>query len=525
MSEALQLLYLSAVKFFPKLRSWRTDDSGNVAILFGLLAIPLFGVMGLAVDMGRSYHVGVHTQGALDSAALAAGRVAQVEKTNMIDKASKAAGAYYDQAKPTDVVKTSIVFSPNSQNTEFTVTAMSWVRTPFLSILKYVPGAYEAALPDAPDGCKDSAFACIKLVSTATAQICLNCSSDEGTNIELSMMLDVTGSMDGDKIKDLKLAAKDLIDIVVWDDQSKWTSRVALVPFAPAVNVGSYFTKITGLSDRPDNDGSSSQNINYPASCLNGNGSVKTNCSNSKGQATYNKVGYIAKYAPCVVEREGNGLSIFSGLLTLGQFTDATPGSLLGAYLPAWNVARSKDSDSTEQMLTTCVPGATIVPLTKDRVALKASVDALQASGTTAGQLGTAFAWYMLSPNWGKVWPAASQPTPYGTANVKKIALLMTDGEYNTLQGNQYSDGSSEATKALNNAKTLCTNMKRKLSSSDPNIEIYTVGFKLTTSASKAMLKSCATDADHYYETSTGDALRQAFRDIALKISKLRLTN
>ena len=29
---------------------------------------------------------------------------------------------------------------------------------------------------------------------------------------------------------------------------------------------------------------------------------------------------------------------------------------------------------------------------------------------------------------------------------------------------------------------------------SDPNIEIYTVGFKLTTKASKAMLKNCATE-------------------------------
>jgi hypothetical protein len=312
---------------------------------------------------------------------------------------------------------------------------------------------------------------------------------------------------------------------VVWDDQSKWTSKVALVPFASAVNVGPYFTKITGLSDRPDNDGASNKNIHYPDSCLDANGNVASNCSNSKGQQTYDKVGYIAKYATCVVEREGNGLSIFSGLLTLGQFTDEAPGSLLGAYLPAWNVARSKDSDSSEQMLSTCAPGAAIVPLTKDRGKLKASVDALQAGSPTAGQLGTAFAWYMLSPNWRTVWPAESQPTPYGTAKVKKITLLMTDCEYNTLQGNQYSDGSSEATKALDNAKTLCTNMKRKLSSSDPNIEIYTVGFKLTTSASKAMLKSCATDAAHYYETSTGDALKQAFRDIALKISKLRLTN
>jgi uncharacterized protein YegL len=51
-------------------------------------------------------------------------------------------------------------------------------------------------------------------------------------------VLDVTGLMSGQKIADLKLAAKDLIDIVVWEDQSKYTSKVALVPFSEAVNVG-----------------------------------------------------------------------------------------------------------------------------------------------------------------------------------------------------------------------------------------------------------------------------------------------
>ncbi len=51
------------------------------------------------------------------------------------------------------------------------------------------------------------------------------------------MMLDVTGSMAGQKLQDLKDAAKDLIDIVVWEDQSKFTSKVALVPFSEDVRL------------------------------------------------------------------------------------------------------------------------------------------------------------------------------------------------------------------------------------------------------------------------------------------------
>ena len=58
--------------------------------------------------------------------------------------------------------------------------------------------------------------------------------SSGGTNVETSLMLDVTGSMcqPCTKIDAVKSAAKDLIDIVVWADQSKYYSRVALAPFA-----------------------------------------------------------------------------------------------------------------------------------------------------------------------------------------------------------------------------------------------------------------------------------------------------
>jgi Flp pilus assembly protein TadG len=492
-------------------RRLRANTSGNVAMMFGLLVIPLIGAIGLAIDMGRTYHVAVHTQGALDAAALAAGRVAQIEKTDTTIKASKAASAYFDQTKPTDVVQSNIVFAPNSQQTEFTVTATSWVRTPFLSVLKlFVPRGSDT---DAPTACKDSYYACTKVISTATAQICLNCSdigggnADDGTNLEIAMMLDVTGSMAGDKIVDLQIAAKDLIDIVVWGDQSKYTSKVALAPFAPAVNVGDYFTKITGKSDQEDNDGSSSKNIHYPSHCFNAKGNIMSNCSSKDGQKTYNKPKYIAKYAKCVVERTH----------VQTRYADDTPDDDK-TWLPTWN-------DAQDTMSTTCDPSAKIVPLTSDRTQLKDAIDGFKANGTTAGHLGTAFAWYLLSPNWSNVWPVESTPAPYGTPKLKKIAVLMTDGEYNTLLGEQYSDGSAKATEALNHAKSLCSAMKRKVQPGDPNIEIYTVGFKLTTKASKAMLENCATSKDHYYETSSGDGLKAAFRDIALKISRLRLTN
>ncbi|WP_438877115.1 hypothetical protein, partial [Bacillus cereus group sp. BC6] len=64
-----------------------------------------------------------------------------------------------------------------------------------------------------------------------------------------AMMLDITGSMRGQKLTDMKAAASDLLNIVVWTDQSKFTSKVAIVPFAYDVRLpAAAFKKATGTT-------------------------------------------------------------------------------------------------------------------------------------------------------------------------------------------------------------------------------------------------------------------------------------
>jgi len=55
-------------------------------------------------------------------------------------------------------------------------------------------------------------------------------------------------------------------------------------------------------------------------------------------------------------------------------------------------------------------------------------------------------------------------------------------------------------------------------------ITVYTVGFALgKNSTASQTLSQCATDASMAYTPESGAELQQAFRDIALKISRLRL--
>jgi hypothetical protein len=92
---------------------------------------------------------------------------------------------------------------------------------------------------------------------------------------------------------------------------------------------------------------------------------------------------------------------------------------------------------------------------------------------------------------------------------VRKIAVLMTDGQYNK---QYYGPGSTSQ------ARTMCGNMKAQ------GIEVYTIGFQVSGTAQATLRDYCATDSSHHYDATSGDELRQAFRDIALRLAQLRLS-
>jgi hypothetical protein len=168
------------------------------------------------------------------------------------------------------------------------------------------------------------------------------------------------------------------------------------------------------------------------------------------------------------------------------------------------------------------------MPLTSDKSSLLAKVDKLSAAGGTAGHLGTAWVWYALSPNWSSIWPFASAPAAYGSADLQKIAILMTDGEYNTQYdsngvGVDYNAYPScpDAANGCSTAQTraLCSAMKAK------GIVVYTIGFQLGGNQTAIdTLNQCATEAGKVYTADDGDQLKQAFRDIAIKLTSLYLS-
>lgn len=453
------------------LRGLARDERGVVVIWFALTISAVLGLVGGAVDYGRATLARERLQSAVDSAVLAAARVWQIEADMAV--AEEKARAHFDGNMPTGVQAAVTSFVPDLTEMTFTMTATGYVSTPFLSLMRSTGFTF-----------------------TTRGQALIAGGGNAGTNLEVSLMLDVTGSMGGTKIADLKLAAKDLIDIVIWDDQSEYTSRVALAPFSAAVNVGPTLG---------------------PHVAFNPSSSLSFRLQSGSTSTRYRTNNY------CVTERVGGN-----------KFTDAAP-------VGTDRIPRLYMSSSSSA----CAPNVAVVPLSSNKTTLKSTIDSFGASGVTSGHLGTAWAWYMLSPTWWSQVPATvypnSRPSPYamisqvgekGQPLLKKIAVLMTDGDYNEQYCNSTTSGTAGASitdreagssgancyspngNSRTQAAALCTAMKAA------GVTVYTVGFGLGSSGTQVtLLQNCASEPHMFYNTQSGDELRNAFRHIATSIA------
>lgn len=319
-------------------------------------------------------------------------------------------------------------------------------------------------------------------------------------DVEVSLVLDITGSMNtGSRIVDLRAAAIELVDIIVQDIQDPFYSKVSLVPYASGVNVGAYANQVRGII--------TPGTCNYPAAPI---------CEEYRFREAQNSTFKTYDVSTCVTERSGPHLS-----------TDAAPNlAPLGTLYPPPGTYNP-------------CPSATIMPLTSNKTALTTAINALTAAGSTAGQIGVAWGWYMISPNFGYLWPAANRPADYGAVTlgqeVLKVVIIMTDGEFNTIYhsgvnaSNSLTPGSGALSYKINQpgtngsafdqANALCTAMKAQ------GIKVYTVGLELGAFPdAEAFVSNCATDAEHVYLPDSGTELKQAFRDIARQVSNLRIS-
>lgn len=229
------------------------------------------------------------------------------------------------------------------------------------------------------------------------------------------------------------------------------------------------------------------------------------------------------------------------GVTTYRVSTCASERTGLEAYTDAAPTSSARVGRSYTDSGNPC-PSATIMPLSSSRTDLKSAINGLKDDGSTAGQIGLAWGWYLVSPNFTSLWTGSSAPAAYDPQKTLKVVILMTDGEFNTpfcqdVIAKNAGNGSGGASSHINcnatngnafsQSESLCNGMR------DQGVIVYTVGFNLGANPSTGgagvdtaieVLRTCATNENtHFFNANSGSDLKDAFKAIGRDITRLRI--
>ncbi|MGH1413688.1 MAG: pilus assembly protein TadG-related protein [Pelagimonas sp.] len=236
----------------------------------------------------------------------------------------------------------------------------------------------------------------MSLLGVDTLQAAGRATAEHGlTKIEISLVLDVSGSMGGNKIRQLRDAAKGFVDLMLPEDGSDMVS-ISVVPYNATVNLGDTISQYFNLND-----------VHDYSSCA----TFETSDFTSTAVDPSEELGRLAHFDPYNY-RSSDG-QISSPWCATGN-TSAM-------------IAHSSDADS-----------------------LKAHIDSLNAGGNTAIDLGMKWGAALLDPAArpavqalsvaGYVAPEhSSRPAAYADNETLKFVVVMTDGQ-NTTQFDLKSD-------------------------------------------------------------------------------------
>lgn len=439
---------------YNKVAAFKQNEKGSIIPLTAIMLTTLGLAAGAAVDYSRYSKAKTIMDTALDAAILDAGvRLGQGEPVNQAfeDRFNEffnvnitGRGGFSDNFEI-------VSFSADAATGKVTASAAADVDTTLMRI---------------------GGFDTMQVASTSGGVF-------EQNETEVTIMLDVTGSMRGSKIRALRDAASQAVDILLPQGVNTRNTRVGIVPYASSVNADQYAARAT----------------------MN-NASVQIASTDAFANSSFN-----VPTNECVTGRGGRDVA------TDTSYQTAPVGS-------------DKRSIQNDRAFFRC-PDSKIMPLTNDAGALKSEINGMAANGYTAGHLGIAWSYYMLSPKWNTLWQNPAHEAVAYSSDVNKVAILMTDGIFNTAYDavgdgdNDPFDSNASKTRSQDVSTQLCDNMKGS------GITLYSIAFKAPASAQQTLRYCANTDTSvttFYYSADNEDQLKEAFEKIAKDITSLRLT-
>lgn len=429
------------------------DGSGNIAIIVALVFVPMVVLAGGATDLARYETFRVALQDALDRGVLAA--------------------AALSQTQPSDVTVRDYVGD---------LTFISDVGLQVDDVIDSINAKKVTATATYP---MPTAF--LPLVGINTLNIrAMASAEDRRQNVEMSLMLDFSGSMVGSKFTRLKIAAKEFVDTIL-AEEARPTTSVSIVPYAGQVNVG--HAMFDALANVPA----------FPARREHG-------------------------YSSCF---EINAADYASGMISFAPrpqvpvFTVWNAGNYSANLNPDWC---PYEIDA-------------ISYLSNDPAVLKARIDGYQMHDGTGSGIAVNYGYMLLDPsarpmvntaiNLGLTSSQfAGRPASFTDSSTVKFIVLMTDGitteQYTAKVKGQPPRTAGNYTLTTSTAANITRMQQVCTAAKNNHVVVFTIGFEVSGQAATEM-RNCATSPSHFYQVSGLD-ISMAFRSIASAIQQIKLT-
>lgn len=421
------------------LNSFVRSSNGNVAIVFAFL-VPVISVMvagGLELSNGATARNAL--QATLDSAVLAAARSGSLD-----DASLTAAGQRFVDANRSSILRdedVSVTITSEGGLGDLTIRGEASMQ---------LPGMFAAVVG------RD--YTTIEAVSEVRAI--------EDPQLQIALVLDVTGSMSGSKISTLRRASSDLVNYI----RDRVDAPIGVVPFAQYVNVG--------VENRGED-------------------------------------GIIEP----MVEEEGHG----RGRRRRGErgtarmVPDPDWEGCVGSPPDPYNRRDDPVNGAMPGLSDVDCPSTPLLRLTLDRSAILNRIGDLGASGWTYIPAGLQWGWRVLSDTA----PFAESPSflEEPDDNMLQVLVLMTDGDNTRSQRDEspYHDSTAPG-RADAYTQQMCDAI------SDDGVLIYTVAFEISNSRTRNMLRDCASEESMYFNANSNSELSAAFEAIARDVVALYIS-
>lgn len=551
------------------------SEEGSVIILVGLVALILILAVGCAVDMARAQILQQRISAALDAAGLAAAQTVNNPPSTYPDKttwANAEAVRYFSANFPAGYLGSSsitpvVVLSDG--DSKLNLTANGTQTTVFM---------------------QNFGVNTVNVGATSVVQ-----RSDDKQGMEIVLVLDDTGSMNffvnatstTRKIDALNSAAKLMIDTLFAAGDTLPNHYVSIVPFSVAVNTPSTVQSGSWMDGSDPNAGNWKDSESWKGCVTSRDPSANslinpavggTNVTMDISEDTPTSAKFDEYYYSPAVPYYHSTLYLSPSNYNLHNTTFPSPSTAddngyvnfnpwwgPGPTAATWATQKTQDVSGVFSLTPVvgfgyhntysptlqanmgpnalCPPA--VSPMMTSATDIKASIDTLTSSppvGNTMINLGMAWGWRLLSPNWRGWWSASGTlPLDYNTPNIPKYVILMTDGTNYTTPGvysaygfkDMPTDTDMENAAEDLDARTLavCQSMK------NDGITIFAIGFgapaphpiptlqdrQKSTYVDGDLLSQCASPGD-YYAAPTNADLQNAFQKIADILANIRVS-